>query len=138
MVRRSVERPSRAISGTATPRRCARSSSAAAATRSAATSPVFSFGANGVFDLARLQPDFWAALAARDPALPGWLSFGEVARPRKAATITSARASRVCRRDHLFLAAALVYFLYVGLAQPAATRGRMAHGEIAPGRQNGG
>ena len=51
----------------------------------------FSFGANGVFDLAALEPRFWAALWAvdptrvpkRDPAGPVWLSFGEVARRRK-------------------------------------------------------
>ena len=55
----------------------------------------FSFGANGVFDLASLQPGRWAALWAvdptrlpqRDPQLPVWLSFGEVARSRKAAFI---------------------------------------------------
>lgn len=52
----------------------------------------FSFGGNGVFDLALLQPGLWAALWAvdptrlpqRDPAVPVWLSFGEVARRRKA------------------------------------------------------
>lgn len=51
----------------------------------------FSFGGNGVFDLALLQPDFWAALWAvdptrppiRDPKRPVWLSFGEVARYNK-------------------------------------------------------
>ena len=51
----------------------------------------FSFGGNGVFDLALLQPDTWAALwavdptrvPARDPQRPVWLSFGEVARHRK-------------------------------------------------------
>ena len=55
----------------------------------------FSFGGNGVFDLALLQPGFWAALwpvdatrvPKRDPELPIWLSFGEVARPLKAAFI---------------------------------------------------
>jgi poly(3-hydroxybutyrate) depolymerase len=48
----------------------------------------FSFGGNGVFDLALAQPGIWAALWAvdptrvpqRDPGLPVWLSFGEVAR----------------------------------------------------------
>ena len=48
----------------------------------------FSFGGNGVFDLALAQPDLWAALWAvdptrvpqRDPVRPVWLSFGEVAR----------------------------------------------------------
>ena len=51
----------------------------------------FSFGGNGVFDLALLQPGFWRALwpvdptrvPASDPRLPIWLSFGEVARYRK-------------------------------------------------------
>lgn len=48
----------------------------------------FSFGGNGVFDLALAQPELWAALwpvdptrAPRaDPALPIWLSSGEVSR----------------------------------------------------------
>lgn len=48
----------------------------------------FSFGGNGVFDLALLQPDYWAALwpvdptrvPHRDPECPVWLSVGEVAR----------------------------------------------------------
>ncbi len=51
----------------------------------------FSFGGNGVFDLALIQPDCWAALWAvdptrvpnEDPKRPIWLSFGEVARYRK-------------------------------------------------------
>jgi hypothetical protein len=51
----------------------------------------FSFGGNGVFDLALEQRDFWAALWAvdptrvppEDPARPVWLSFGEIARHRK-------------------------------------------------------
>jgi hypothetical protein len=51
----------------------------------------FSFGANAVFDLAVVQPRFWAALWAvdptrvpeHDPQRPVWLSFGEVARHRK-------------------------------------------------------
>lgn len=52
----------------------------------------FSFGGNGVFDLALLQPDIWAALWAvdptrvppRDPQRPLWLSIGEIARARQA------------------------------------------------------
>ncbi len=52
----------------------------------------FSFGGNGVFDLAIAQPHRWAALwpvdptrvPVRDPGRPVWLSFGEVARYRKA------------------------------------------------------
>jgi predicted peptidase len=55
----------------------------------------FSFGANGVFDLALLQPGLWAALwpvdptrvPAREIALPLWLSVGEVARYQKRAFI---------------------------------------------------
>ncbi len=51
----------------------------------------FSFGGNGVFDLAQSQPDAWAALwpvdptrlPRGDPGRPVWLSFGEVARHRK-------------------------------------------------------
>jgi hypothetical protein len=48
----------------------------------------FSFGGNGVFDLALMQPDFWAALwpvdptrvPARDPERPVWFSSGEISR----------------------------------------------------------
>lgn len=48
----------------------------------------FSFGGNGVFDLALLQKELWAALWAVDPtrvprqpiAAPVWLSAGEVTR----------------------------------------------------------
>jgi hypothetical protein len=48
----------------------------------------FSFGGNGVFDLALMQHDFWAALwpvdptrvPARDPELPVWFSSGEISR----------------------------------------------------------
>lgn len=48
----------------------------------------FSFGGNGVFDLALAQPGFWAALwpvdptrvPADDPGLPVWMSSGEVSR----------------------------------------------------------
>lgn len=51
----------------------------------------FSFGGNGVFDLALIQPDTWAALwavdptrvPAKNPPQPIWLSFGQVARYRK-------------------------------------------------------
>ncbi|HEY0036641.1 MAG TPA: hypothetical protein VGB66_08145 [Longimicrobium sp.] len=46
----------------------------------------FSFGGNGVFDLALCQPGFWAALwpvdptrvPGGDPGLPVWMSSGEV------------------------------------------------------------
>lgn len=48
----------------------------------------FSFGGNGVFDLALAQPATWAALwpvdptriPVQDPERPVWLSFGEAAR----------------------------------------------------------
>ncbi|QBQ56100.1 hypothetical protein [Nitrosococcus wardiae] len=51
----------------------------------------FSFGGNGVFDLALEQRNFWAALWAvdptrvpvEDPGRPVWLSYGEVSRPKK-------------------------------------------------------
>jgi hypothetical protein len=59
----------------------------------------FSFGGNAVFDLALLLRGMWAALwavdptrvPAQDPGLPVWLSFGEVARPRKAGFIRQLR-----------------------------------------------
>ncbi|QDV35609.1 hypothetical protein [Tautonia plasticadhaerens] len=55
----------------------------------------FSFGGNGVFDLALAQPEIWAALWAvdptrvppEDPGRPAWLSSGEVSRGRAAAFI---------------------------------------------------
>jgi predicted peptidase len=55
----------------------------------------FSFGGNGVFDLADLVPGFWAALwpvdptriPQKDPGLPVWLSFGEISRWHRAAFI---------------------------------------------------
>jgi predicted peptidase len=55
----------------------------------------FSFGGNGVFDLALAQPDLWAALWPVDPtrvptqplALPLWLSLGELARSQARAFI---------------------------------------------------
>jgi hypothetical protein len=51
----------------------------------------FSFGGNGVFDLALAQPGTWAALWSvdptrvppRDPGLPVWLSSGEISRRRQ-------------------------------------------------------
>lgn len=57
----------------------------------------FSFGGNGVFDLALIEPFFWAALWAvdptevprEDPLRPVWLSFGEASRYRKAGFIRS-------------------------------------------------
>ena len=55
----------------------------------------FSFGGNGVFDLALRDPGMWAALWAVDPTriparplhAPVWLSFGEAARPGKQAFV---------------------------------------------------
>lgn len=55
----------------------------------------FSFGGNGVFDLALARPGAWAALwpvdptrvPARDPGVPVWLSFGEIARHGKRAFV---------------------------------------------------
>ncbi|HEX8411539.1 MAG TPA: hypothetical protein VF883_21985 [Thermoanaerobaculia bacterium] len=57
----------------------------------------FSFGGNGVFDLALAQPGFWAAAWAvdptrvpvRDPKLPVWLSIGNLARRQKASFISA-------------------------------------------------
>jgi poly(3-hydroxybutyrate) depolymerase len=51
----------------------------------------FSYGGNGVFDIAFLQPSLWAALWSveptrapeRDPGLPVWLSSGELTRRRQ-------------------------------------------------------
>ena len=51
----------------------------------------FSFGGNGVFDIAVAQPNFWAALwpvdptrvPRADPQRPIWLSIGEAARRGK-------------------------------------------------------
>jgi predicted peptidase len=59
----------------------------------------FSYGANGVFDLALLQPRVWAALwpvdptraPARDPQVPVWLSFGEIARHHKSRFVAALR-----------------------------------------------
>ena len=55
----------------------------------------FSYGGNGVFDLALMQPDVWAALWAVDPtrvpqkapAQPAWISAGEVARSQQRAFV---------------------------------------------------
>ncbi len=51
----------------------------------------FSFGGNGVFDMALQNPSLWAALwpvdptrvPEADPGLPVWLSSGEASRPRR-------------------------------------------------------
>jgi predicted peptidase len=59
----------------------------------------FSFGGNGVFDLALEQPGMWAALwpvdptrvPDEDPSLPVWFSSGEVSRRRAAAFVRRLR-----------------------------------------------
>jgi hypothetical protein len=74
----------------------------------------FSFGGNGVFDLAMLQLDLWAALwpvdptriPGADPGKPVWMSFGEVSRRYKngfiqALGLASARVSHI--GDRLYL-----------------------------------
>lgn len=63
----------------------------------------FSFGGNGVFDLAIANPEAWAALWAVDPTRvpasevepPVWLSFGEIARARKPQFIRALKLSPV-------------------------------------------
>ena len=62
----------------------------------------FSFGGNGVFDLALMQPDLWAALWPVDPTRvpykalkqPVWLSLGEISRTQKAAFLHSLRLAK--------------------------------------------
>lgn len=74
----------------------------------------FSFGGNGVFDLALAQPDAWAALWAvdptrvprTDPGRPVWLSFGQVARYGKEAFVRALglrEAGAAPEGDRLFL-----------------------------------
>jgi predicted peptidase len=63
----------------------------------------FSFGGNGVFDLALERRDFWAALWAvdptrvpdEDPGCPVWLSSGEVSRRQEPAFIGHLRLSHL-------------------------------------------
>jgi hypothetical protein len=73
----------------------------------------FSFGGNGVFDLALAQPDTWAALWAVDPtrvperdiARPLWLSFEEIARHQFSAFIARLSlepADETLTRDHVW------------------------------------
>lgn len=55
----------------------------------------FSYGGNGVFDIALVDPTLWAALwpvdptrvPVSDPGLPVWLSSGEASRPGKSGFI---------------------------------------------------
>jgi len=74
----------------------------------------FSFGGNGVFDLAIAQPSRWAALWAVDPtrvpvgaiARPTWLSIGEAARAATrlfAHRLGLADVERGASGDRLFL-----------------------------------
>ena len=59
----------------------------------------FSYGGNGVFDLALAQPDLWTALWAVDPtrvpraapAQPLWLSAGEAARAQRGPFVRALR-----------------------------------------------
>ena len=59
----------------------------------------FSYGGNGVFDLALAQPDRWAALWSVDPTRvpqrapkqPLWLSAGDVARAQRAPFVRALR-----------------------------------------------
>jgi hypothetical protein len=74
----------------------------------------FSYGGNGVLDLAIAQPGFWAALwpvdptrvPRADPGRPLWLSIGEVARYSRAGFIRSLGlqpASATPQGDRLYL-----------------------------------
>jgi hypothetical protein len=71
----------------------------------------FSFGGNGVFDLANAQPGTWAALWAVDPTrpparaldLPVWLSSGELSRRRRTEFMTALGR----HRDRIFTDAGL-------------------------------
>ncbi|MFW5641058.1 MAG: hypothetical protein ACOC0H_07900 [Thermodesulfobacteriota bacterium] len=74
----------------------------------------FSFGGNGVFDLALMHADFWSALwpvdptrvPKTDPERPVWLSFGEVSRTQKAAFIQKLDlipADTPMEGDHIYL-----------------------------------
>lgn len=73
----------------------------------------FSFGGNGVLDLALRQPGLWAALwpvdptrvPADDPGLPVWLSFGEIARRRREGFLRrlSLRPAGAAEGDRLYL-----------------------------------
>lgn len=74
----------------------------------------FSYGGNGVFDLALARPDAWAALWAvdptrvprTDPRRPVWLSFGAVARHARQAFIRALGlqpAGAVPQGDRLYL-----------------------------------
>jgi dienelactone hydrolase len=60
----------------------------------------FSFGGNGVFDLAMLQPEAWSALWSVDPTRPpdpamtqpAWLSIGDRVRRREAEFFANLRS----------------------------------------------
>lgn len=71
----------------------------------------FSFGGNGVLDLALLQPNVWAALWVVDPTRvpsaapqrPLWFSFGEIARHRKQQFIRALNLSEEANADHVYI-----------------------------------
>src|SRR5699024_234725 len=74
----------------------------------------FSFGGNGVFDLALAQPGLWAALwpvdptrpPPQDPLRPVWLSIGEAARPGRnlfARALNLQPAGALPQGDRLYL-----------------------------------
>jgi len=62
----------------------------------------FSYGGNGVFDLAMTQPEFWTALWSVDPTRlpkanlprPLWLSFGDASRLQRTAFMQLVSGSR--------------------------------------------
>jgi|SRR3954462_382787 predicted peptidase len=62
----------------------------------------FSFGGNGVFDMAEMQPHWWQALWSvdptrvpqRNPDRPVWLSAGSIARVRQSSFIPALRLER--------------------------------------------
>jgi len=72
----------------------------------------FSFGGNGVFDVALLYPNLWAALWPVDPTrvpasalgLPVWLSCGAAARPSRRGFIERLhlKAPQFKDQDHVF------------------------------------
>ena len=70
----------------------------------------FSFGGNGVLDLAIVQPDLWAALwpvdptriPRTDPARPLWLSAGKLARQRRDAFLAALGLRKTTDGDRIW------------------------------------
>lgn len=70
----------------------------------------FSFGGNGVLDLAIVQPDLWTALWAvdptrvprTDPARPLWLSAGQLARQRREAFVAALTLRKAAEGDRIW------------------------------------